>query len=239
MIKIIRSEALKGSQKIKILYPGFSFLEGDSGIGSIGRVDFAEIDGDHLIPMHPHINDEILSYFRVGSCEHADSEGLKKTLNRQTLMLMKAGSLFYHKEKVVNFLEGLQIFIRPGKENLKPSVTFLELDPVESVNAWRQLASPDEDASLQFSSQTWVYDIFLTNQKIVQLPHHPGLTFLLIVFKGTVLINNYILLDAQSSMIILHENVNISTESEAELVLLVSDPKAEVFKKGMFSGNII
>ncbi len=52
---------------IEILYPGLirPALE-DSGFSTIGRIDHARIAPGTLIPMHPHKNDEILTYLRSG-----------------------------------------------------------------------------------------------------------------------------------------------------------------------------
>ena len=90
-----------GNGPIKILYPGTAVSNTDTGIGSIGRIDHPEIHGNTIIRMHPHINDEILSYFRTGQAEHTDSEGFVKTIGKKTLMLMKAGKSFYHEEKIL------------------------------------------------------------------------------------------------------------------------------------------
>lgn len=193
--------------------------------------------------MHPHINDEILSYFRTGKAEHSDSEGFVKTVGGNTLMLMKAGKLFYHEEKIMGEgepLEGLQIFIRPGKKDLRPEVTFLELETLHSENAWRLLASPAEETAFQFSSQTWLYDMKLLKNSSATLPKLPkdDLTCLLYVFNGSVRINGDIALSKMESLVIKNENITIeSTKVHAELVLFVTDETAEIYHGGMFSGN--
>lgn len=78
MIKKIENDKKVGNAHIKILYPG-SVIENstDSGLGSIGRIDHANIGGNVTIKMHPHINDDILSYFRSGHAVHTDSEGFQ------------------------------------------------------------------------------------------------------------------------------------------------------------------
>jgi hypothetical protein len=122
MLQKIESTQFIGHGPIKVLYPGKAISNKDSGIGSIGRIDHPLFHGNTIIRMHPHVNDEILSYFRTGKAEHSDSEGYSRIIGGNTLMLMKAGSSFYHEEKIIGLpepLEGLQIFIRPGKKDLK------------------------------------------------------------------------------------------------------------------------
>lgn len=242
MLHKISNTKFTGHGPIKILYPGLEISKEDTGIGSIGRIDHPEIYGNTVIKMHPHINDEILSYFRTGTAEHSDSEGFVKTIGKKTLMLMKAGKMFQHEEKIFGDkepMEGLQIFIRPGERDLKPEVVFLELDEVHSENKWRLLASPNNETTFQFSSQTWLYDVKLLEENILSLPDlaKEGLTLLLYVFKGNVIVNSDLNLEKKDSLFIKDENITIKANQDSELVLFVTDENAEVFKGGMYSGN--
>ncbi|MEO7048481.1 MAG: pirin family protein [Ferruginibacter sp.] len=70
--KIIKKN---GGFGIEILFPGKGIGSDDSGIGTIGRIDQATVTHGTLVPMHPHKDDEILTYLRSGSVEHKDTEG--------------------------------------------------------------------------------------------------------------------------------------------------------------------
>jgi len=243
MLQKINERMFLGNGPIKMLYPGRVTSKNDTGIGSIGRIDHPEFRGNTTIAMHPHVNDEILSYFRTGKAEHSDSEGFSKLIGEKTLMLMKAGKSFFHEEKIIGAdepFEGLQIFIRPGKKNLPPAVVFHELDEMHSENNWRLLASPDEATNFQFSSQTWLYDMKLLKHSSAVLPKPAAenLTSLLYVFKGSVTVNDDIQLKKKESLLIRNEQISINTtDNEAELVLFVTDENAEVYDGGMYSGN--
>lgn len=242
MIQKINNTSFVGNGPIKILYPGVAVSKSDTGVGSIGRIDHPVITSNTVIKMHPHINDEILSYFRTGEAEHKDSEGFMETIGKKKLMLMKAGKLFYHEEKIFGkeeLFEGLQIFIRPGKKDLKPEVVFMDLENIHSENQWRLLASPTTQTEFQFSSQTWLYDMKLLKNQQAVLPKLPkdGLTCLLYVFQGEAIINSEIELIKKESLIVKDEAIAISTNEDAELVLFVTDENAEIFKEGMYSGN--
>lgn len=231
-----------GNGPIKILYPGTAVSNTDTGIGSIGRIDHPEIHGNTIIRMHPHINDEILSYFRTGQAEHSDSEGFVKTIGKKTLMLMKAGKSFYHEEKILGQdepMEGLQIFIRPSKKDLNPEVVFLDLKTIHSENKWRLLASPNPDTTFQFSSQTWLYDMKLLQGNSSEIPELPksNLTALLYVFQGSVQVNSTIDLRKKEGIVFKNESIIINAPEDAELVLFVTDEEGEIFKDGMYSGN--
>jgi len=127
MLHKINGSSLIGHGPIKVLYLGIALGNTDTGFGSIGRIDHALFKGNNLIKMHPHINDEILTYIRSGYVEHIDSVGITANLNNKKLMLMKAGNIFQHEEEIIDKgepLEALQIFIRPKEKDLKPIVTF-------------------------------------------------------------------------------------------------------------------
>ncbi|WP_439695827.1 pirin family protein [Mucilaginibacter sp. AW1-7] len=242
MLQKISNSLFVGNGPIKILYPGLAVSNTDTGIGSIGRIDHPEIHGNTVIKMHPHINDEILSYFRIGKAEHSDSEGFVKMIGKKTLMLMKAGKSFYHEEKIIGEsepLEGLQIFIRPGKKDLQPEVVFLDLETIHSENKWRLLASPTSATTFQFSSQTWLYDMKLLGGSSSEIPELPknGLTALLYVFQGAIRVNESIDLKKKEAIVFKDEHIVITAPKDAELVLFVTDEEGEIFKGGMYSGN--
>jgi len=243
MLQKISNKLFTGTGPIKIMYPGLAISKTETGIGSIGRIDHPKFQGNTVIEMHPHVNDEILSYFRTGEAEHSDSEGFVKMVGKSTLMLMKAGKLFYHEEKIMGEkepLEGLQIFIRPGIKDLEPEVVFMELETMHSENEWRLLASPGEETTFQFSSRTWLYDMKLLENSTGSMPQLPeeDLTCLLYVFKGKIKVNGDISLAKKESLVIKNEEINIETDGEAsELVLFITDEKGAIYDAGMYSGN--
>jgi quercetin 2,3-dioxygenase len=226
-----------GNEHIAILYPGNITNSSDSGLGAIGRIDQAKISHKTVIKMHPHSNDEILSYFRKGNVMHKDSAGISKQLNSTTLMLMKAGTVFYHEEEIQDYLEGLQLFFRPREENAKPEVTFATLDKEFSTNTWRLIASPNNDSYLQLTTNTWLYDTLLEENKLLSIPHNEKATVkLLYVFQGEIMAND-IKLTKGESLLIRDEKVLVKTETSAELVLFETNENDSCYVNGMFSGN--
>lgn len=242
MLQKISTKAFSGYGPIQMLYPGTAVSSQDSGIGSIGRIDHARFQGTHHIPMHPHVNDEILSYFRTGRVRHLDSEGFSETIGQNRLMLMKAGKLFYHEEWIDGEAEpheGLQIFIRPGIKDLTPAVIFQDIEPIGSKDRWRLLASPDPETPLQFSSQTWIYDAKLSPGTKIDLPPLPaaGLTVLLYVYQGQISVNETTALVKKEALVVKGEAIAIRSNQGAELVLFLTDENAPIYKGGMYSGN--
>lgn len=239
MIKKITNLEKFGNSHISILFPGNAIDQNDTGIGSIGRIDQANIGGGTTIKMHPHINDEILSYFRIGNVIHTDSANNTETISRKKLMLMKAGKVFYHEEQILDKLEGLQIFIRPKTKNYNPEVIFHELENENSVNQWRLLASSNTKTKIQFTSETEIYDIQIDNNEIYKTPisELENAILILYVFQGQIAVENDLTLTKGECIIFDEKQLSFNTNSTAELVFFVTNKNQECFKEGMFSGN--
>lgn len=232
-----------GGFGIQILYPGDVITNSsDSGIGTIGRIDQAKVEPGTLIPMHPHRDDEILTYLRSGTVKHLDSEGLSEIISNKKLMIMNAGARFYHEELVLEeggIVEGLQIFIRPEQKGLKPRVQFYDLPEIFSVNKWRKIAGWDNDYPLEIRSETWIQDIRLEKSKSQTLPKNPieNASSLLYVFNGSVQVNDEIILQKGESIIIEESSPTITALQTSDVVLFITNKNAASFEGGMYSGN--
>ncbi len=237
LIKIDHSQKY-GNDHISILYPGIPLGGHDTGIGSIGRIDHANIQEGTTIKMHPHVNDEILSYFRIGKVVHTDSQGITETIGNDKLMLMKAGRVFYHEEKIIQRLEGLQIFIRPMTADYEPEVIFYDLaEPW--IDTWRLIASPRAVSKLTLTSETEIFDLKVKQKDVITLPptklQHA--VYILYAFQGELLINNEKRV-AKSECIITDEaNLFFSAKENSEVVVFITDSQQDCFKTGMYSGN--
>lgn len=240
MVQKLTNQQKVGNEQIKILYPGQAIgNKNDTGLGPIGRIDHANIAGDVTIKMHPHINDDILSYFRTGYAMHIDSEGFKAKVSQNKLMLMKAGKIFHHEEHMPEPLEGLQIFIRSKVKDAVPEVSFRDLENSYSIDKWRLLASPNNNSQLKFTSETWIYDLRLTKGREIELPDfdRKKMTGLLYVFQGEVLANTDVNLTKGESLVFKNEDFKIQATETSELVLFIVNEDSTYFDKGMYSGN--
>ena len=246
MLKIENSSKHRhgsGGFGIDILWPGMVQHSDDSGIGTIGRIDHANIKPGTVISMHPHKDDEILTYVRQGKMLHLDTVGNKEEISDTRLMLMNAGHTFQHEEHIIGepgeTLQCLQIFIRPSETSLAPQVQFHNFGSPYSGNHWRLIAGP-ENAPLIFRSQTWVQDTRLTEKCELKLPAVPvcSAVRILYVFEGLVRVEDTELSTGESIII---ENNDVDTVIALEttdLVLFTTDSAANIFCGGMFSGNI-
>ncbi len=235
----------RGGFGIQILYPGLVRPElNDSGFSTIGRIDHARITPGTLIPMHPHKNDEILTYLRSGKVNHKDSEGHTDTVSNQRLMMMNAGSSFYHEERTSeedDTLEGLQIFLRPEVKGLKPKVQFHQLQNIHSINQWRKIAGKNQEYPMQIRSNTWLMDLRLEKGKKILLPNQPAenCAFLFYVFKGKIEVGNAMTLETGESALMESESPKFRADETSDIVLFITQTTATHFDGGMYSGNLL
>lgn len=233
-----------GGFGMQILYPGLIRPQlNDTGFSTIGRIDHAKINPGTLIPMHPHKDDEILTYLRSGKVKHLDSEGHTGIVSNQKLMMMNAGATFFHEEKVLEeggVLEGLQIFIRPEIGGLKPQVQFHELQNAISINQWRKIAGKGNDYPLQIRSNTWLMDMRSEKGEEVLLPEMSAenLAFLFYVFNGEIQVNADMVLKTGESVLIEKENPVFNALETTDIVLFITETDATHFDGGMYSGNL-
>lgn len=233
-----------GGFGIQILYPGLIRPElNDSGFATIGRIDHARITPGTLIPMHPHRDDEILTYLRNGKVKHLDSEGFTDVISSKRLMLMNAGAKYEHEERVLaegGILEGLQIFIRPETAGLPPQVQFYQMPETHSKNLWRKIAGKGEDYPLQIRSNTWLMDVRLETGQAITLPEAPAenCSFLFYVFDGRIKINETIALASGESAWVEMESPTFLATQTTDIVLFITQTTAGHFDGGMYSGNL-
>ncbi|WP_168879835.1 pirin family protein [Rhizobium sp. P28RR-XV] len=232
-----------GGFGIEILWPGLVDREnGDSGIGAIGRIDHAQVLPGTVVSMHPHKDDEILTYLRGGRVLHLDTVGRSEQLSNTRLMLMNAGHTFQHEEQVQvdgGALQGLQIFVRPREADLEPMVQFHDFAIAYSENDWRLIAGP-ENAPLIFRAEAWIHDMRLDPGMAAELPSAPegDIQRLIYVFSGKASVGD-IGLSTGESLLVAADELTIVADQQTDLVLFTTNRAAPTFKAGMFSGNVL
>jgi redox-sensitive bicupin YhaK (pirin superfamily) len=223
---------------VEILYPGLTLTSDDSGIGPIGRIDRAQVQPGHLIGMHPHKDDEILTYIRGGEMLHRDTVGNEKKLGTRKFMMMNAGHTFQHEELMLGErpIKALQIFLRPSVSDLEPKVQFHEFAEEESLDSWRLIAGP-RTAPLIVRSDVRVFDARLSRHVQLRLPvSDKGRDMLLYVYSGKIAFEDEVFTEGES-VFLTDSDRRLRALSEADVVLFTFDPEAEVYRGGMFSGN--
>ena len=142
-----------GAFKLFPILPGWTIKgHADHGYGPLARFDLSQMDPGGHVPMHPHENDEIVTYMLQGVLRHADSAGSAHEVTPDKLMVMNAGRRFEHEEGVARDgiqARWIQIFVRPRQADLEPGVQIVDL-PVTPRGQWRHLVGNQQSGAPAF-----------------------------------------------------------------------------------------
>lgn len=229
-----------GKFSLIIRRPGMiwqDFNRDDFAFGPLSRIDHAFVEQGVLVPMHEHINDEILTYIWKGNILHKDSIGQEVMISPAKHMLMGAGKSFFHEEYVPNgSLESLQIFIRPQKADLEPRVQFSEVER-KIDSQWNLIAGPKESgAPLEIRQQVAVYDVHGKSGDVLEIPKIKGMTPWLYVMDGSAEVEKNLLDKGDAIKGNEDELTTVILLEDTTLVLFLVDLNAEMTFKGNFSG---
>jgi quercetin 2,3-dioxygenase len=232
----------QGIFQIHLMRPGLIFgdltLE-DYAFGPLSRIDHATLGIGGFVRMHEHSNDEIFSYVWRGEMLHKDSVGQKVTVSPNHLMMMNAGTSFYHEESTPDTpIEMLQIFIRPEAPDLPPKVQFFERPEIPLNREWTLLAGPKEtEAPLEIRQQVMVYDAHAKANTQLNAPKVEGLAPWLYVMDGSILINDVEVNKGDAVTDLTSDLSTIHVLKDSTLVLFLVKMDAQMTFAGPFSGR--
>jgi quercetin 2,3-dioxygenase len=232
-----------GPFRIRRMRPGFGLnIPGDEGLGPLGTVDRASLSPGLVVPMHEHVDDEILSYLRSGIMHHEDPTGELTLLSPRNLMLMNSGSGFSHQEGIPSTEAGktemLQIFVRPSESGLSPMVQFHPFeDLASSAGAWRLISGPTgSTAPLHLRNQVWVHDSAVRGGDTIELPSAEGHTRWLHLFSGSGSLGQQSMTAGDSAIIENELSCSFEATEDSVLVLFTVNRTAPYTRRGSLSG---
>lgn len=161
----------------------------DHGYGPLATVVESFMDPGTHIRMHPHRNEEIISWVPAGVMRHDDRQGNDLVTDSDHLMVMNAGREFWHAELTEPDdppLRMLQIFVRPHRLDLEPTIQHERL-PEPTAAEWRHLVGPEDgNAPLFVRNAVSLYDCRLEAGAQTTLPAEADQDTYLYVFEGAV-----------------------------------------------------
>jgi redox-sensitive bicupin YhaK (pirin superfamily) len=228
----------QGAFRIHFNFPGRAVPDHDDhGYGPLATVVESFMDPGTLIQMHQHRNEEIISWVPAGVMRHDDRQGRKLVTDPEHLMVMNAGSGFWHAEETFEDdppLRMLQIFVRPHSLDLEPG---LQHEPIPGAvpNEWRYLFGPEDgDAPLYVRNEVDFYDCRLEADATVTLPSRPGWDTYLYVFDGAVTAGD----DAtsigytESALVTGDDDVAVTATEDSTIVAFCIDSDAPITRQG-------
>ena len=217
-------------------FPGRNVPEHeDHGYGPLATVVESFMDPGTLIRMHQHRNEEIISWVPEGVMRHDDRRGNELVTDAEHLMIMNAGSGFWHAEETLADdppLRMLQIFVRPHSLDLEPDIQH-EPIPDATAGEWRHLFGPEGgDAPLVVRNAVDCYDCRLDAGATVGLPSRPGWDTYLYVFEGSVTVGDEAVGYTESAVVTGDGEVAVTAEEDSLLVAFSLNPDATITRQG-------
>ncbi|WP_123538202.1 pirin family protein [Halosimplex salinum] len=226
----------QGKFRIHLNFPGRNHPDHeDHGYGPLATVVESFMDPDTLISMHPHRNEEIISWVPAGVMRHDDGEGNKLVTDSEHMMVMNAGSEFWHEERTLAEdppLRMLQIFVRPHSLDLEPDIQHGAVeDPV--ANEWRHLFGPeDSEAPFYVRNEVDFYDVRVDEGASVDLPTRSERDTYFYVFEGAVEADGTEFDGTESGLLVEGDDLTLTAREESILVAFVVDPGAPITRQG-------
>ena len=232
----------KGGFRVHRIHPGAALgVAGDEGFGGLGLIDDATLQPKHVVAMHEHRHDEIVSYLRAGTLRHVDSAGQAEVVQPDRLMVMNAGSGFSHEETAPGPGETrmLQIFVRPGEAGLPPKVQFVDLDAGGAGRRWRLLVGPEGSGAPAYVRQAVrLFEARLPAGETLQVPHASGFDTWLYVFSGSARVGDHRVAERHALFTTESEALPaVTAAADADLVLFQVDRSAASTRAGSLSGQ--
>lgn len=230
----------QGKFRIHFNFPGRAVpAHKDHGYGPLATVVESFMDPGTLIRMHQHRNEEIVSWVPEGVMRHDDRQGNKLVTDAEHLMVMNAGSGFWHSEETLDDdppLRMLQIFVRPHSLNLEPAIQHEQI-PDPTPNQWRHLfGSTESDAPLWVRNDVHCHDCRLEAGYTTKLPSQAGVDTYCYVFEGAVEIDGVSLGYTESAVIPESETVGVTAVEDSTLVAFSINPDAPITRQGTIGG---
>jgi redox-sensitive bicupin YhaK (pirin superfamily) len=226
----------QGTFRTHFNFPGRAVPDHDDhGYGPLSTVVESFMDPGTLIRMHQHREEEIISWVPAGVMRHDDRQDNELVTDDGTLLVMNAGSGFWHAEETLADdppLRMLQIFVRPHSLGLEPGIQHGPI-PDPAGNEWRHLFGPEGgDAPFYVRNAVDCYDCRLDAGAATTLPGRPDRDTYLYVFDGAVTVGGEHLGYTESALVTGGDGVPVSAEEDATLVAFVIDPDAPVTRQG-------
>jgi redox-sensitive bicupin YhaK (pirin superfamily) len=226
---IIHKANDRGHSKISWLdsYHTFSFSHfydpQRMGFRALRVINDDEIAAGAGFATHGHKDMEILTYVLSGAVEHKDSLGTGSVILPGEVQIMSAGTGILHSEfnpSQSEELHLLQIWIVPDTQGLAPRYEQKEFAAAEKRGKLRLVAAKDgREGAVTIHQDVNLYSAILEQGDVINYQVSANRYAWLQIAKGTVNFNGQELFAGDGVQISGAENLEISTNSNAEILL--------------------
>jgi redox-sensitive bicupin YhaK (pirin superfamily) len=226
----------QGKFKILVHYPGFAIPDHDDhGYGPLATIGESFMAPDTWIRMHRHINDEIISWVPEGVMRHNDSNNNELVTDKDHIMIMNAGTEFWHEEKTLSKdppLRMLQIFVRPHTIDLKPVIQYGEMEKWMQ-NQWRKVfGAENSGSSFYVRNDVTMYDVRLQANETVDFPMQHNHDVYFMAYTGVITVNGKVFKQSETGLLVNEKSARLTANTDSLVVAFLINPKAKITKAG-------
>ncbi|MBS1128255.1 MAG: Pirin domain protein [Nitrospirae bacterium] len=174
-------------------------------------------------PLHPHQDNEVVTYCAGGEFRHADERGKGGVLKKGWVQHTTVGRGMWHSEinnRPDEPMRFIQMWFLPAKHGLDPSVEQKAIEQKDRTGLFLPLVSNTVPGALRIVSDAAVSSSFLTagQQVTRQLAENWG-SYLYVLEGGPVLVNGKRATALSSFMITDEKKFTVRADQDAELLL--------------------
>jgi len=175
-------------------------------------------------PLHPHKDNEVVTYCAGGEFRHADEHGVGGVLKKGWVQHTTVGRGMWHSE--INNRPGepmrfIQMWFLPKKHGLDPSVEQKNVEKKDRTNQFLPLVSNSRPDALRIVSDAEVYSSFLQKGHTVKHEITKGWGAYLYVLEGGPVTVNGKTAPELTAVMAKHEGeLEVTAGADAELLLV-------------------
>jgi redox-sensitive bicupin YhaK (pirin superfamily) len=175
-------------------------------------------------PLHPHHDNEVVTYCASGEFRHADEHGKGGVLKKGWVQHTTVGRGMWHSEinnRPDEPMRFIQMWFYPSRHGLAPSVEQKAIEKAERTDRFLPLVSSGKGDSLPIVSDARVLSSFLHAGKTERYDLESGRGLYLYVLEGGPIAVNGIKVPTLGAAMITEEaSVDVVAEQDAELLLV-------------------
>ena len=175
-------------------------------------------------PLHPHQDNEVVTYVAAGEFRHADERGKGGVLKKGWVQHTTVGRGMWHSE--INNLRDrpmrfIQMWFYPAQRGLEPSVEQKAIEQTDRTDRFLPLVSNRDKDALPIAADARVFSSFLHAGKRERYELETGRGIYLYVLEGgPITVNNVKVPPLGSAMITGEKAVDLTALQDAELLLV-------------------
>jgi redox-sensitive bicupin YhaK (pirin superfamily) len=175
-------------------------------------------------PLHPHRDNEVVTYIAGGEFRHEDERGKGGVLKKGWVQHTTVGRGMWHSE--INNLPDqpmrfIQMWFYPSKYGLEPSVEQRAIEKRDRTDRFLPVVSNRDEDALPIASDARVFSSFLHAEKAEHYDLEPGRgVYLYVLEGGPIKVNNIGVPALGSAMLTQEPKIDIVSERDAELLLV-------------------